>query len=262
LSALPYENNTRIAWSPRSDRVAVTLAREDFPLADVFVVPVSGGEAQRLNPPRQIDMLAYTDPSFSPDGSQVAYVPRVLQGSEGYHGFNVIDTDGSNRNQVAKSILMDGDAHGLLAWSPTGKQIAFSGWECPALEVCDGVRTAVYLINADGSDLRPLTKATYSPLVQLAWSPDGQHLAFIADDALWVMSAPGFEPRVVVRGLHVDQNACTFDAWFVWLSDSQRLAYNTDRSGSLEIHTIAPDGRDDTTINTVPNSNLRLPGGC
>ena len=66
----------------------------------------------------------------------------------------------------------------------------------------------------------------------------------------------------MVRGLHADQNTCAFDAWFVWLPDSQRLAYNTDRSGSIEIHTIAPDGRDDATVKTVPPSYLRLPRGC
>ena len=48
----------------------------------------------------------------------------------------------------------------------------------------------------------------------------------------------------------------------VWLPDSQRLAYNTDRNGPIEIHTITPDGRDDTTLKTAPPSYLRLPRGC
>jgi Tol biopolymer transport system component len=263
LSGQFYENRTDIVWSLQNDRVAVTLANNDFPVSLIDTVPLDGSAAQRLNPPREIDMLAYTDPSFSPDGSQAAFMAHAIQGSEGYHGFVVINSDGTKRrDEVAKSIMLDGFANGQLAWSPASNQIAFSGLECPALDSCEGVRTAVYLINADGRNLKLLTKAMFGPLAHLAWSPDGQHLAFIADNTLWMMSAPRFEPRVVARGLSADPNGCTFVPWFVWLPGSQQLAYNTDRNGPIEIHTISLDGRADTTLKTAPPSYLRLPRGC
>jgi hypothetical protein len=77
------------------------------------------------------------------------------------------------------------------AWSPDGKQIAFES-------TMDGDRE-IYVMNADGSNIRQLTHNTLwdeGP----AWSPDGTKLAFSsgADDAhldIWTMNVDGSDPR-------------------------------------------------------------------
>src|SRR5256712_9579625 len=64
--------------------------------------------------------------------------------------------------------------NGLItpAWSPDGKQLVFTGF--------DGGLSDLFVVNADGTDLRRLTNDKYADL-QPAWSPDGKTIAFATD---------------------------------------------------------------------------------
>ena len=70
-----------------------------------------------------------------------------------------MNADGSGQRRLARN----GHAP---AWSPDGRKIAFfSG-------------SQIYLMNADGSERRPVTNRTGGR--SLAWSPDGRKLAFLS----------------------------------------------------------------------------------
>src|SRR4029453_10550554 len=56
------------------------------------------------------------------------------------------------------------------AWSPDGRTIAFFS------------DSKIYLMNADGSEHRPLTRPLTAGKRSLAWSPDGRKLAFLNDE--------------------------------------------------------------------------------
>ena len=63
----------------------------------------------------------------------------------------------------------------------------------------------IYVVDADGRNLKRLTVAPKRPDGSIAnsaspaWSPDGQHLAFLTDRTgkweMWVMRANGSQPR-------------------------------------------------------------------
>jgi TolB protein len=76
------------------------------------------------------------------------------------------------------------------AWSPDGALIAFASVRNNAL-------ADIYVMNADGSELRQLTDDAASD-TQPAWSPDGARLVFVSDRAgdndLYLMNADGTEP--------------------------------------------------------------------
>ena len=81
----------------------------------------------------------------------------------------------------------DGDA----VWSPDGEQIAFRR--------VAGNTVDIYLMNADGSDVRPLLVAPGTDQ-DPTWSPDGARIAFKSDrpgpseregNHVWVVSADG-----------------------------------------------------------------------
>ena len=75
-----------------------------------------------------------------------------------------MNADGSGQRRLARN----GSAP---AWSPDGRTIAFfSG-------------SKIYLMNADGSEHRPLTRAAGGGQRSLAWSPDGRKLAFLGLEA-------------------------------------------------------------------------------
>jgi Tol biopolymer transport system component len=82
------------------------------------------------------------------------------------------------------------------AWSPDGKTIAFSGGRY------DSDR-GVYLMNADGSNVRRLSTAAgvvdFSPV----WSPDGTSIAFTAGalcaEEVWVIRGDGTGERPILN---------------------------------------------------------------
>jgi dipeptidyl aminopeptidase/acylaminoacyl peptidase len=66
----------------------------------------------------------------------------------------------------------------LVTWSPEGRRLAFIG--LPAGETHPDPRGDVFVVGADGTDLRNLTGTTQRE-TNPVWSPAGDAIAFIAD---------------------------------------------------------------------------------
>ena len=79
----------------------------------------------------------------------------------------VMDADGKNEKQLTTGIN-----EYRLAWSPDGRQIAFSRWIDKA-----NLRD-IYIMNADGSNIKQLTDSPENN-ISPPWSPDGRHIAFV-----------------------------------------------------------------------------------
>jgi len=114
-------------------------------------------------------------PSFSPDGAQFAYA------SERGGGFEIFV------RQLAaggREIQITSDGHDNLqpAWSPTGREIAFSS---------QGLQ-GVWLVPALGGAPRRLTDFGSHP----AWSPDGTTIVFQSSSLgdVWAGTPAGFPP--------------------------------------------------------------------
>ena len=139
-----------------------------------FVSPADGSFHE---PPAPKLVLA---PDWSPDGEQFVYT--------GEHGLTIQTLDG----EVSWQITDDPRDTGPV-WSPDGSKVAFTRRQHDHFEV--------YVVNADGSNLRRLTDTPERPAGEPgnsaapAWSPDGKHLAFMTDHGgawqMWVMAASG-----------------------------------------------------------------------
>jgi Tol biopolymer transport system component len=95
-----------------------------------------------------------------------------------------------NPDGSGQIVLPLGDRHSVTpAWSPDATQIAF------VTDEFSGARPEVWVMNADGSRQRRLTRKGGEP----AWSPDGRSIAFSRDDDIYVMGSDGSGKRRLTR---------------------------------------------------------------
>ncbi len=201
--SFPAERSTGTVFSPinqRTSRIAGTLIsiicilsltavlvwvrrRPHEPnFSSVRVVPLTSLPGQEVAP------------TFSPDGSQVAFAwsSNLAKGFDLY-----VKAVGSER--ILK--LTDHPSKWISpAWSPDGTQIAFSRWSQDA--------SGIFVIPALGGPERKLADATfwYEPFMQISWSPDSKGLAFwsLAEGGSHILLLPidTLRPRMLSPELH------------------------------------------------------------
>jgi hypothetical protein len=197
----------------------------------------------------------------------------------------VMNADGTNPVQWTSGVE---NRHYQPAWSPDGRKLAFG--------VSEGDGYAIYVMNADGSDLRrvvPSSPSAWGPV----WSPDGTTLAFSAGSGqkreIYTIAADGTNPRQLtanaadVTGLawspdgtriafasthegtsqiYVMQSDGTNpmrltktganDRNPAWAPDGSRIAFDSDRDGTSQIYVMHPDGTAQTRLTTSPGPDL------
>jgi Tol biopolymer transport system component len=118
------------------------------------------------------------------------------------------------------------------AYSHDGKRIAYISSQsgAPEVWVCDG----------NGLNAEQLTSFGGPELLGPKWSPDGQSIAFYAEQTggkVYVVSASGGAPRCLTPRLGGD-------LWPFWSQDGRWLYFASDRSGPRAIWKMSPEGRE------------------
>jgi WD40-like Beta Propeller Repeat len=105
-------------------------------------------------------------PTFSPDGTQIAYFDGFGDNS---HSLRLVNADGSDLRVLIEN--MEAYRISNLVWSPDGTRLAFGR------RIFDGI----YTIGVDGSGLTLVIPDGEDP----QWSPDGSRISFEYDGGGW-----------------------------------------------------------------------------
>ena len=120
-------------------------------------------------------------------------------------------------------------------WSPDGQQILISAGSDFYNNPAKHPDHKLYLINADGSNLRQITFGDFHNQ-EIDWSPDGQWIAAYQDCQLWLIRSDGSESKPLVQS-----NECI--AAPIWSPDSRKIAFMYLQDGYYEgIWIINKDG--------------------
>ncbi len=189
------------AWSPDGRRIAFVSRHAGNLEMEIYVMNADGSRQRRLTR----NAVRDSDPVWSPDGRRITFVSNWQ--------VYVMNADGSGKQRLTRN----GGQNVAPAWSPDGRKIAAERRTGRVkYGPCSGCGRAlsfeVYVMNADGSMPRRLTRRGAQPL----WSPDGRRIAFVSERdgnaEIYVMNADGSGQRNLTR------TRDRVERWFTWSS--------------------------------------------
>jgi Tol biopolymer transport system component len=138
-------------------------------------------------------------PSLAPDGDKIAFLHSPHD--DGQYDIWVTSTDENDAEQLTNTRNVSD-----VTWSPDDDWIAFvQNW---SEETEEG---QLSLVRPDGSETHTIGIDGDAP----DWSPDGKHLVYVHQRALWVADADGANPHRLIPDAHSP----------AWSRDGQMIAF-------------------------------------
>jgi TolB protein len=235
------------AWSPDGQRLAFQRT------GGVHVVNADGSGLQSLTLGWNAD--------WSPDGQKIGFerlmTPINWTSPNGNNvEIFVVNADRSGTQNLTRSPKADW----APAWSPDGQKIAFRrvvGVVPCGSGGCGPAESDIFVMNADGSGQKNLTRKATLHLGSPTWSPDGQRMLFQrrAKGTNWeifAINADGSGERNLTRNRSHDLDGD-------WSPDGRSIVFRTSRHGKWELYVMNADGSALRRLTHTPAVNESRP---
>lgn len=246
-------------WSPDGKWIAFTTRRDPDTSNQIYLLSVAGGEARRLtNHPTSTGNL-----TWAPDSKGIYFVAaddktadekdkdRVRDDVYAFEENNfkqrhlwTTDLDGKTKRITQGDWTVSG-----YHLSDDGKLVAMTRMPSPLLEFSD--RTEVWLMNADGSNARQLTK-NMVPESNASVSPDGSTVLFTSGSneqgeiyynaKIFLVPAAGGPAKILLPGVPYEINSAE------WSKDGKSIYFLANMGVHDEIFKVDVATRQATQI--------------
>jgi TolB protein len=142
------------SWSP--DGTTLIFEGDFATHAGIYTMSMDGGDIESLTP-RGLQGL----PAYSPDGSTIVF-DRSLPNEDALW---LMNAEGSGVRRLTHNRSADTSP----VFSPDGTRVAF-------VREATAFKSAVFVVNVDGSGLKQLTPWHFNVSSKLDWSPDGSRI--------------------------------------------------------------------------------------
>jgi TolB protein len=222
-------------WSPDASRIAFTsfMPFNGLVSAQICMYSLDAGKVLSFARFRGTNSA----PAWSPDGTQIMFSSSMQGNPELY----VTDTSGNR----PKRLTFANGASTSPAWNPkTGQTVAF---------VSDrGGIPKLYLMNSDGTNVTELELPDKGYLIDPAWSPNGQLLAFSwrrpdGNYDIYVMDPSSRQIVEITRDAGRNERPS-------WAPDGRHVVFESTRSGSRQIWVMLADGTQPRQLTILGNN--------
>lgn len=242
-------------WSPDGERIYLRWVRldEGSPVRMAYV-PADGGDVVEVPWPERpfMSRVPGGGHNVSPDGKSIV----VSASREPYGGGEQLDVWTIPLDGGPPTRLTSDESDGRYpCWSPDGQWVAFVDWHVKSED--EGF-DAIYIVPAGGGDIRQITSEGDSVGDgAIAFSPDGERIAFFSGGAITTIPVEGGQPEVLVGEVRSGRHS-----QLAWSPDGSKIAHNaggkiwiTPLEGGApgELRTGLPEGANLSEFGWSPN---------
>ncbi|HWQ45716.1 MAG TPA: protein kinase [Longilinea sp.] len=235
----PGTNVTQAASVPEGTQPVAMVDQTNTPESDVTSVPV------------EITVTPQATP-FSGGRGEIAYAGEDENGLPQIFIAQLVETNTPGLANIQQITNMP-DGACQPSWEPGGMRLVFIS-PC-ARNQQNYPNAALYLINADGTNLRPLRTmpgGDFDP----AWSPLGDQIAFTSlRDGLSHIFVYTLSDNSIMR----ISSSSNYDRNPAWSPDGSTLAIESSRLGTDTIFLVNPDGTDVREFTQLATGSATFP---
>ncbi len=218
-------------WSPDGSRIAFTCYPTSGTQLSAQICMYSMLTERLVTWPRFRG--TNSSPAWSPEGTKVMFMSSMYGNPELYSA----DADGSHVQRITHSA----GASTSPSWNPkTGQQVAF---------VSDrGGLPQLYTMDAQGGDVLKLPLPDMGYVIDPAWSPNGQLLAFSwrrpnGNYDIYVMEIATHQLVELTRDVGRNERPS-------WAPDGRHIVFESTRTGTRQIWSMLADGTNARPLTT------------